>query len=80
MWETFGYSPNEQRRNRYEGYEDDFDASHYRRLARGKFDEEADIEQLLLEDGFEESAYRILPGEPDAIGPGLFVSTGRVGA
>jgi len=37
------------------------------------------LKQMWNDAGFEQSAYRILPGEPDAIGPGLFVSTGRIG-
>lgn len=41
---------------------------------------EAQMKQMWNDAGFVKSAYRILPGEPDAIGPGLFVSTGRVGA
>jgi ArsR family transcriptional regulator len=38
------------------------------------------IQELFQQAGFAEVAYRELPGEPDAKGPGLFVATGRIQA
>jgi ArsR family transcriptional regulator len=38
------------------------------------------VQELFQQAGFGEVAYRELPGEPDAKGPGLFVATGKLQA
>jgi len=38
----------------------------------------AEIESMLGEAGFVSPVYRVLPSDPEAKGPDLFVATGRV--